>query len=249
MFPTLMSKTFFILFLSLVVCYTGAQLVISYFRRIYERDEAERHRGTDSETSWIVFAERDQITGEVDLHIDEGFLTRLFWFAFITNIFCFAGLMWTQNLFPLNMFMMGLFTFSDGVTLGIVLLSIDENLAIKVTWLTALTTLLTAMIGLHSQIDFSFLPGILFWSLLILLVISTIRLFISIRGLARRVIASAGILIFVGFLLFDFNRIKKLKDLTVFNNWNTALDCSIDLYLDIINLFLQFLDLLSNHAS
>jgi len=40
--------------------------------------------------------------------------------------------------------------------------------------------------------------------------------------------------------------LKSSKKLTNFNNWNTALDCSIDIYLDIINLFLQLLDLLSD---
>jgi len=39
MFPTLMAKTFFILSLSLALCYVGAQLVVNYFRRAYQRGE------------------------------------------------------------------------------------------------------------------------------------------------------------------------------------------------------------------
>lgn len=232
MFPTLMSKTFFILSLSLTLCYVGAYLVISYFRKAYKQ-------GAKFITTKL------NKYGQQDLVVDPNLLKKIFWPALIINILCFIGLMFMRNSFPLNMVMMGLFTLTDGITLGIVLISIDENLAIKVAWLTAIITLFAGSIGLYSKIDFTFLSGILFWSLIALIIVTFFRIFISIKGTTRKVIASIGILIFVGYLLYDFNNIKKLKKLTNFNNWNTALDCSIDIYLDIINLFLQLLDLLS----
>ena len=233
MFPTLMSKTFFILSISLTLCYVGAQLVLSYFRKAF-RDGKK-----------FVTAKTDK-HGEQDLVVDEKLLTKLFWPALIINILCFIGLMLTRDIFPLNMIMMGLFTFTDGITLGIVLISINENLAIKVAWLTAIITLFAGTIGLYSKIDFSFLGGLLFWALIGLIIVTFSRIFVTIRGTSRKVIAFIGILIFVGYLLYDFNKIKKLKNLATFNNWNTALDSSIDIYLDIINLFLQLLDLLSD---
>ncbi len=233
MFPTLMSKTFFILSISLTLCYVGAQLVLSYFRKAF-RDGKK-----------FVTAKTDK-HGEQDLVVDEKLLTKLFWPALIINILCFIGLMLTRDIFPLNMIMMGLFTFTDGITLGIVLISINENLAIKVAWLTAIITLFAGTIGLYSKIDFSFLGGLLFWALIGLIIVTFSRIFVTIRGTSRKVIAFIGILIFVGYLLYDFNKIKKLKNLAAFNNWNTALDSSIDIYLDIINLFLQLLDLLSD---
>jgi len=233
MFPTLMSKTFFILSLSLTMCYVGAQLALNYFRQAH-RDGKK-----------FVTVKTTQ-HGEQDLVVDKDLLMKIFWPILGINVVCFIGLMFARNIFPLNMVMMGLFTLTDGITLGIVLISINENLAIKVAWLTAVITLFAGTIGLYSKVDFSFLGQVLFWSLIGLIVITFIRIFVSIQGLARRVIAFIGIMIFVGYLLYDFNKIKKLRNLAAFNNWNTALDASIDIYLDIINLFLQLLDLLGD---
>ncbi|MDD5129306.1 MAG: Bax inhibitor-1 family protein [Candidatus Omnitrophica bacterium] len=234
LFPTLMSKTFFILSLSLTLCYVGAQLVLSFFRKAHRE-------GKSFVTSKI------NKYGQQDLIVEPKLIIKIFWAALIINILCFIGLMFTRASFPLNMLMMGLFTFTDGITLGIVLISIDENLAIKVAWLTAIITFFAGTIGLYSKIDFSFLGGLLFWALIGLIIVTFFRIFVSIKGRARKIIAFIGILIFVGYLLYDFNKIKKLKNLANFNNWNTALDCSIDIYLDIINLFLQLLDLLSEN--
>lgn len=173
-------------------------------------------------------------------------LQRIFWPALILNLIFFFLLLGARDHFPLNLFVMGLFTLTDGITLGLVLISIDENLAIRVSWLTALVTMGAALFSWYSGIDFSFLGGALFFALLILLLVSIFRIFVEIKGFARKVIASCGILIFVGYLLFDFGRLKKLGSIDQANAWNVALDMSIDIYLDIINLFLQILDLLSD---
>ena len=234
MFPTLMSKTFFILFLSLTLCYLGAQIVIYYYRMAYKKGAAE-------------ITARLNNDGEEDLLIEDSHLRIIFWPALIINILSFILLMVTRNSFPLNMISMGLFTFTDGVTLGLVLMSINENLGVKVAWLTALITLFTGTIGLYSHIDFAFMGNFLFWSLIALIIITFLRIFITINGFARKLIALAGVLIFVGYLLYDFNNIIKIHKVANLNNWNTALDCSVDIYLDIINLFLQLLDLLSDH--
>jgi FtsH-binding integral membrane protein len=51
-----------------------------------------------------------------------------------------------------------------------------------------------------------------------------------------------GALIFTLYLLFDFNRLeKKAGD----ESWATAINISVNIYLDIINLFLDLLEILS----
>jgi len=235
LFPTLMSKTFLILSASLVFSYAGAQLILNYFRRAHARGAP------------FVTAKLNQ-SGETDLVVEGRYLMTWFWPAAIASVLCFIMLMFLQERFPLNMLMMALFALTNGITLGAALISIDENLAIKVSWLTALLTLFAGTIGLYSGIDFAFLERILFWSLIGFLAVAFLRIFVSIKGPARKLIAMVGVLIFVGYLLYDFNKIKKLKSLPAFNAWNTALDSAIDIYLDIINLFLQLLDLLSNES-
>ncbi|MBR5304591.1 MAG: Bax inhibitor-1 family protein [Candidatus Gastranaerophilales bacterium] len=233
MFETLLSKTLFILAISLGFCFLGALGVVNYFRRAYEKG-----------ASYVIAETNEQ--GQLDLKVSPDLIVKIFWPALILNIITFIVLMFYQNVAPLNFFLMSLLTFTDGITIGIVLLCIDENIGIKVTALTAIATLLTSLIGMYSGIDFSFLGKFLFFALLGLIIISIIRIFVSIKGFHRKVIASIGILIFIGYLLYDFNNLDKAKNIAKLNNWNTALDFSVNIYLDIINLFMQILDLLSD---
>ena len=233
LFPTLMSKTFFILAVSLVFTYLGAQMVLLYFRKALEQGKP------------FVTVKRNK-HDEEDLVVEQKYLLKIFWPALILSVVAFFGLLLVRETFPLNMGLMALYTFIEGVTLGIVLISMDENLAIRVAWLTAVITLAAGVVGLYSETDLMFLGPLLFWALIGLIVVSFVRLFVSIKGGARRIIALIGVLIFVGYLLYDFNRIRKIKNLAALNTWNVALDSAIDIYLDIINLFLQLLDLLSD---
>lgn len=44
------------------------------------------------------------------------------------------------------------------------------------------------------------------------------------------------------YLLFDFNRLAVLNEGTDANNWKNAMEISIEIYLDIINLVLEILE-------
>ncbi len=233
MFETLLSKTLFILAISLGFCFLGALAVVNYFKIAYKKGVS------------YVTAKRNE-HGQLDLEVSPQLIKKIFWPALIINIITFVILLFCKNMIPLNFFLMSLFTFTDGITIGILLLSIDENIGVKVTALTAIATLLTSLVGMYSGIDFSFLGKFLFFALIGLIIVSIIRIFVSIKGFHRKIIAAVGILIFIGYLLYDFNNLDKAKNIAKLNNWNTALDFSVNIYLDIINLFLQILDLLSD---
>ncbi|MDR0953599.1 MAG: Bax inhibitor-1 family protein [Elusimicrobiota bacterium] len=169
------------------------------------------------------------------------------WTAIIVNIIAFIALMFLQSKTPLNMLLMFVFTLSSGFTLGIYTIANTEVVQ-KAIAITALTTFLTAMVGSYPGLDFSWLGTILFIALLILVVISIIRLFVRFQA-GQRFIAAFGVIIFTGYLLFDFNRLAKLKEVAAANNWETALNFAISIYLDIINLLLQLITLLSASSS
>jgi FtsH-binding integral membrane protein len=57
--------------------------------------------------------------------------------------------------------------------------------------------------------------------------------------------AIAGAMLFSLLLVYDFNRLKQLNDIGV-NEWPAALDIAISLYLDIMNLLLDILELMGN---
>ena len=60
------------------------------------------------------------------------------------------------------------------------------------------------------------------------------------NGALVRFKAILGAMLFSLFLIYDFNRLKQLNDLGT-NDWATALQIAISLYLDIINLLLELL--------
>lgn len=164
------------------------------------------------------------------------------WSLIITVVF-FVILMFTRRLMPFNMLFMGLFTFTSGFSLGLSTLT-SGNLSQKALAITALTTFLTGLIATYSGLDFAWLGKFLFVGLIILVIIAIISLFVKIKG--RRFITGFGVLIFTGYLLFDFNNLAKLKQVAQANNWETALDFAISIYLDIVNLFVYLLQLLSS---
>ena len=161
------------------------------------------------------------------------------------DILFFIILMFTREIMPLNMIFMALFTFTSGFTLGLITL-VAGNVAQKALGITALTTLTTGLIATYSGLDFAWLGKFLFIGLIGLIIVGIIGLFVRIKGTLGKIYASFGVLIFTGYLLFDFNNLAKLKQVAASNNWETALDFAISIYLDIVNLFLYLIQLLSS---
>ena len=165
-------------------------------------------------------------------------------FALIVNIGAFLLLLFMKSAFPLNMILMALFTASSGFSLGVYFIAYNDT-AQKALSLTVLTTLLTGLIAMYSGLDFAWMGKFLFIALIILVIYSLIRIFVRIRG--QKFMAGLGVLIFTGYLLFDFNRLAKLKAVADANSWDTALNFAISIYLDIINLFISLMNLMSSN--
>jgi FtsH-binding integral membrane protein len=168
--------------------------------------------------------------------------------AIIANIIAFVLLMFLAGRTPLNMILMFVFTISSGFTLGVYTTQYGD-VAQKAVALTAGTTLLTGLLASFSNIDFTGLGKILGIVLIIFVIISIIRIFVKIRGTGHKLLASVGVLLFTGYLLYDFSRLAKLKAVAAANNWETALNFAISIYLDIINLLMQLMQLLSSSSS
>lgn len=168
--------------------------------------------------------------------------------AAIINIVAFLLLIYFQTKTPLNMVLMFAFTLSSGYTLGLFAFAYGD-VAQKAIALTAGTTLLAGILANFGNIDFTGLGKILGIALIVFVVISIVRIFVRIKEGASRFMAGAGTLLFTGYLLYDFSRLAKVKAIAAANNWETALSFAISIYLDIINLLIQLMQLLSlsNH--
>ena len=234
MFETLLAKTFTILGSQLFVTWLATVGVITWIRHLY-------HSGANGVTATRT------LDGKLDLDLNWSMIKPYFFTLLIVDIAVFLVLLFkgTQNL-ALGIPLFTIWSILTGIELALALISVDENLGSKVLAITATITFIAALIGMYSGIDFAFLGIFFFGALILLLIGNLIRLFIAIPRASQRVMAFFGVIIFTGYLLFDFNRLAKLEEREAANSWSVAMDLAIDIYLDIINLFLELLDLLSN---
>lgn len=107
---------------------------------------------------------------------------------------------------------------------------------------TALAVIGTASLVFTTNINFDFLGGFLFIALLLLIVMGLVNAIFIRSHLVSLVRSYVGALIFTFYLLYDFNQLeKKAGD----ESWSTAINISVNIYLDIINLFLDLLEILA----
>jgi FtsH-binding integral membrane protein len=89
--------------------------------------------------------------------------------------------------------------------------------------------------GYATRRDLSSWGRTLFWALLALIVFGLVAIFVSIPG-ANVIYAVAGLVIFGGFTIFDFNRLRRTDE-------RGAVAIAASIFLDVFNVFLLFLQL------
>lgn len=110
---------------------------------------------------------------------------------------------------------------------------------------TALAVFATASLVFITDFDFGFLWIFLFISLLILIIMGLLNIFIFKSRLFSLVKAYFWVIIFTLYLIYDFNTLEKMAwD----DSWWTAVNIAVSIYLDIINLFLYILEILSSDS-
>jgi FtsH-binding integral membrane protein len=96
--------------------------------------------------------------------------------------------------------------------------------------------------GYATRRDLSSWARVLFWALLALIVFGIVAIFVSIPG-GNIIYAVAGLVIFGGFTIFDFNRLRRA------DTAESAPVIAASIFLDIFNVFLLFLNLFSGSDS
>ena len=119
-----------------------------------------------------------------------------------------------------------------------------QNVVFQAMSATTIAVIATASIVFTSSVDFSVMGGFLFTALLILIIMGLLNHFIFKSRKFSLVRAYFGVLIFTGYLLYDFDMLKKQMNAGD-DSWSTAIQIAVNLYLDIINLFLDILYILA----
>lgn len=133
-----------------------------------------------------------------------------------------------------------IFTLISGITTYPIIAHYLAAAGANVVILAAVTTTVVfgglAVYATTTKRDLSFLGGMLFAALLALVVISIFNIFFPLSSTAMLVFSFIGILVFSGYILYDFNRMKHYGV--------TAEEVplmALNLYLDFINLFINIL--------
>jgi FtsH-binding integral membrane protein len=143
----------------------------------------------------------------------------------------------------LNLFLLYLFTFLEGLSLSPIIAAYVGagliNILAEAFLITAVTSLGMAVYAWTTKRDFSGLGGKLFIGILILLVASILEIFFQ-STLLYLIIAIAGVGLFSAYILFYVQRAKYLAD-TLPN----AIGLTVSLFIAVLNLFIFILEILT----
>lgn len=130
-----------------------------------------------------------------------------------------------------------IFCFGEGLTLAPILSFYTEVELYKCLFLTFLITVVFLIIGYKSK-DLGFLGKILFIALIGLLLYQIVAIFITLPS-----IALLAVILFSLYIAYDINLFKKRARRGIISD-DEVLTHVMNIYLDIINLFIYLLDLI-----
>ncbi|KAJ3669899.1 hypothetical protein LUZ60_010223 [Juncus effusus] len=147
-----------------------------------------------------------------------------------------------KDMHPINMILLLLFTLCMSAMVGLACLTKSGKVVMEASVVTLVVfvglTLYTFWAAKRGH-DFNFLGPFLFSALLILVIFSLVQIFFPMGKLVHTIIAGISALLFCGFIIYDTDNIIKRFD------YDDYLIAALDLYLDIINLFVNLLTLFS----
>lgn len=143
---------------------------------------------------------------------------------------------------PHNMIILVLFTLFLSYTLGVLSTYYDTNILLYAGGITFMVTLGLTLFAFQTRYDFTGLGPYLFSFLLILLAMGIMSIFIK-SDIYNLLYASLGALVFSFYLVFDTQMIIGGKHKYEYDQ-EDYIFAAMNLYLDIINMFLYILEIL-----
>jgi len=153
------------------------------------------------------------------------------------GIVTFMVLIWLhvkRRDYPTNFYLLGLFTILQSLTIAAVTTFYDSTIVIKAAFITATVFVSLTMYTFQSKKDYSSWGAALYCGLWILICTSFMQIFFH-SPMFEQLSAAAGAGLFCLFIIYDTHLIMKKL------NPEEYILASINLYLDIINLFLEIL--------
>ncbi|KAJ8293591.1 Protein lifeguard 4 [Rhodotorula toruloides] len=150
------------------------------------------------------------------------------------------GVYFKRHSSPANILLLGLFTVLEAITLGSVVSYFNQAVVLQALVITTFVFLGLTLFTLQSKYDFSSMGTYLYTFLLVFFFTGLVGIFIPYNRTFDMVMAGAGCLLFSAYIVFDTHMLFQRLHV---DDWVVA---CVALYLDIVNLFLQILRLLSD---
>ena len=234
---SLVFKVYIILCVELAVLYGCAFFVIQQCKNAFYANKT---------FLGIAFAEAVNQNRQTDICIVQSKAATLFFFWLI--LFAIIS-MWTAAAFIIfssafiQFIFMTLSAIGYGTLIGFIIMDMDENDGMRGLKGATLTTAAMFVLVSVSGINFAnpiFVSTIAF-SILILIFWEFVALISGISRVVAKIKAVAGIVIFSMSLLASISMVNVSSDQGL-NDWNTAIDLAFNMYIDIINIIMSFLE-------
>ena len=234
---SLVFKVYIILCVELAVLYGCAFFVIQQCKNAFYANKT---------FLGIAFAEAVNQNRQTDICIVQSKAATLFFFWLI--LFAIIS-MWTAAAFIIfssafiQLIFMTLIVIGYGTLIGFIIMDMDENDGMRGLKGATLTTAAMFVLVSVSGINFAnpiFVSTIAF-SILILIFWEFVALIRGISRVVAKIKAVAGIVIFSMSLLASISMVNVSSDQGL-NDWNTAIDLAFNMYIDIINIIMSFVE-------
>lgn len=137
------------------------------------------------------------------------------------------------------------YSFVTGLTFSSIFIVYEISSIIYVFLATSLIMFIFAMLGYFTKIDLTKLGTFLLMAIIAIIVMSIINIFIGSESFSLG-LCIASVVIFVGFIAFDVQKIKRLYEANIIPEENLAIYGALQLYLDFINIFIDLLRIFGN---
>ncbi|GAA5966598.1 hypothetical protein JCM8115_006885 [Rhodotorula mucilaginosa] len=150
------------------------------------------------------------------------------------------GVYWKRHSSPANVILLGVFTLLEAVTLGAAISYVNSAIVLQAFMITTFVFLGLTLFTLQSKYDFSSMGTYLYTFLLVFFFTSLAGIFLPYNRMFDTLMAGLGCCLFSAYIVFDTHLLFSRLHV---DDWVVA---CVSLYLDIVNLFLQILRLLSD---
>lgn len=145
--------------------------------------------------------------------------------------------------FPMNFILLFVFTAAESFLVGVASATYDTQIVIIAASLTCLITVGLALFACQTKWDFTGMGGVLSGVLLCLIGASLIMAFFPKTSVGTIAISSIGALLFAAFLVYDIQLLMGRHGEEY--GPDEYITVALSLYLDVINIFLYILQILS----